>query len=487
MTDANFPEANIRIRKRAWAASVSWMWLATLVCVVLAISLAWHAYEPTGQTISIRFPEGHGLKPGDALEHRGIKVGTVDSVELDDGLEGILVDIVLEQSAEAVARKGSRFWIVRPQIGLTGISGLETAVGAKYVAVMPGEGTIVQTEFEGLANRPPESLGSRGLEVILRGDDRFGVHTGAPVTWRGVTVGQVLSSSLSPDAMHVDTRVRIGEGHRRLLTRDSKFWVTSGIRMDLDVTGFELSAESLATIAQGGIAFLTPESTSSQAELRPGDVFELHEESQDEWIESAAPMNLLELEPPPMSIVTASWTGSVFGISKNYTVHTSALTVAENRQYTVWMPTDIGTVPEGAKAGTFRLVQTVGDREIQLDADAANAAKNLLVGISLDASEFSEDQALAEDRIRTFTQPEDCFAVRRSWRKDAKDAIVVEMIGREQMRQDGAICRVGSSKLSRSVWHGAAVVASQDEKVIGMLLVMDEGPIIVPLFLPASD
>ena len=477
---ANFPDAAVRDRVRIHRYSISWMWLATLFCVLLAIGLVWHAWEPKGVEVSIRFPDGHGLKPGDALQHRGIQVGTVESVELDDGLDGIRVDILLERSAEGVARKGARFWIVRPQFDFTGVSGLETAVGAKYVAVIPGGGAILQTEFEGLASRPPESLGTRGLEVILRGDDRFGVHVGAPVTWRGVPVGQVLSSSLSPDAMHVDTRVRLAEAHRRLLTRESKFWVTSGIRMDLDVTGFELTADSLATIAQGGIAFTTPGAGGKSSEVRPGDVFVLHAEMEKEWLEAAVPMNVLELDPPPVAIATASWTGTIFGISRDYSVHASALAVVDGATLAVSLPQDIVTIPEDAKDGTFKLTVSIGGQEVDIPGGEPRP-DTFVTSIPLQQSEFSKSDLLPKDRIRKLDQPEDCFVVRKSWQKDDEDAIVIELIGREELRRDGSVFRVEHGKLSRSLWHGAAVVASHDEKVIGMLLVLDDGPIIASL------
>ena len=169
----------------------------------------------------IEFPQGHGLKPGDALRYRGIDIGYVSKVELSGSLSGVEVHIELDQAADSVARQGSRFWIVRPQIDLTGVSGLETAVGSKYVAVIPGDAAgPVERRFQGMANRPPDSLGDAGIEIVLRGDDRYGLGPGTPVTWRGVEVGQVIDSRLAPDALHVDTRIHIRQPHRRLLGRN---------------------------------------------------------------------------------------------------------------------------------------------------------------------------------------------------------------------------------------------------------------------------
>src|SRR5436309_3486260 len=73
------------------------------------------------------------------------------------------------KTARAVAVQESRFWIVRPQAALTGFSGLDTVVGAKYVAILPGGGAP-ERRFVGLEEPPvlelePPEPG--GLRIVL--------------------------------------------------------------------------------------------------------------------------------------------------------------------------------------------------------------------------------------------------------------------------------------------------------------------------------
>ena len=481
MTEGEFPVAEVAPAKRPWWTTLSRMWLITLTCLLIAIGLTWSAIRSPGTMIVIRFSEGHGLKPGDAVRHRGIDIGHVESVKLNPGAEGILVNAVLDLNASAIACDGSRFWIVRPQLDFTGISGLETAVGAKYIRVIPGNSGTKQSEFEGLSTRPADELGRSGIEIILRGDDRYGVNAGSPLTWRGVEVGQVLSSSLSPDAMHVDTRVRILDSHMRLLTRESKFWVTSGIRMDLNVTGFELSAESLSTIARGGIAFITPGPSSSGAPVHAGDVFTLHEKPDDSWIESATAVNLFHLEPPPMAIVAASWKEKFFGISKSRVTRASALTIATLGGVSVLLPADLAKPPADATEDSYRLAYLWETNEHPLDVSAMTSPIPEVAMVLLSGVQLTPSSLLSADRMRSPQGPEDCFVIRNSRRSGSDSAVVTESIGKHELSVDGAVWRSTSSKLSRDLWHGAAVVASQDEKVIGMLIVADDGPVVAPL------
>ncbi|MEM9304411.1 MAG: MlaD family protein, partial [Pseudomonadota bacterium] len=341
LSDEEIPLAERRLVRGRFVMS-SPMWLVTLACAVLALGLTWSAMDSPGVKVTIHFVEGHGLEPGDAVRYRGIDVGRVDDIALGVGLAGVVVEIDLDEDAEGLAREGSRFWIVRPEIDLTGVSGLDTAVGAKYVAVLPGSSEERQAEFEGLPAQPPDSLGASGVEIVLRGDDRFGLNPGSPVTWRGVEVGQVLSSSISADALHVDTRVRIRKPHDRLLSRESKFWTTSGVQLDVGVTGVELSADTLDEIARGGVAFITPGGApGADDEIRAGEVFTLHPRPRSAWIDDSEPMPLLRADPPSIVSVASRWQQKYFGLTRNRETVASGIPVRVDREVKVLLPADL--------------------------------------------------------------------------------------------------------------------------------------------------
>ena len=71
------------------------LWFLTLLCLLVAAGLLWWSMPPKGTTINIQFPQGHGLKTEDTVRYRGIEVGTVESVSLDDSLEGVDVELSL--------------------------------------------------------------------------------------------------------------------------------------------------------------------------------------------------------------------------------------------------------------------------------------------------------------------------------------------------------------------------------------------------------
>ena len=486
MTESEFPDAVVTPRKN-WATRLSKMWIVTLVCVLVTIGLTLHAMRAPGPEIVVRFPEGHGLKAGDVIRHRGIDIGRVKSVDLSPRLDGVEVHATLDATAADIACDGTRFWIVRPQLDLTGVRGLETAVGSKYIAVIQGDSATRRYQFDGLAAAPPDRSGGDGIELILRGDQRWGLNSGSPITWRGVEVGQVLSSGLSPNALNVDTRIHIMEPYRRLVRRNSKFWVTSGIQMGFDVGGFELTTDSLASLARGGASFMTPGTDpQNQGSVRPGDVFTLHREKDDKWLESATAIDLLDRTPPPVATVVSSWKQKKFGIKRSQEIHASALTVRSNGDVTIYLPADLLRVLAPSEA-EGELVYRWDSNDVVLDtSNWTDDSKTQVAQFDIPADPLNRAALIDAERMRFPTEPEDCFAIRRSWHSDQESALVMEMIGRDQLAIGDEAWRCTNERLSRDVWHGAAVIASGDEKVIGMIVVQDHLPVLIPLQPPQS-
>ena len=154
-------------------------------------------------TLQVEFRDVHGLKAGADVKYRGVRAGTVYSVELsEDGEKGIAL-VVLDEGVERFARVNSQFWIVVPRFGgiTAGATGLDTLVRDAYVAFMtpdpagpamaPG-GLIAGLESPGV-DQGEENLGPirhGDLEMILLTAENHGLRRHAskqlqPVGKRG--------------------------------------------------------------------------------------------------------------------------------------------------------------------------------------------------------------------------------------------------------------------------------------------------------------
>ncbi len=454
------------------------MWLVTAFCLLLAVGLAWNSVPNEGPKLSIRFPEGHGLKQGDAVRYRGIDVGTVTTVRLNQQLSGVIVDVTLIPGAEGLNRQGSRFWIVRPRLSLTEVSGLETAVGAKYISVSPGAPTdSLQNQFEGLPSAPADELRAGGLELVLQGDNLHGVGTGAPVRWRGMEVGQVLSAGLSPDARHVHISIRINGAYRRLVRSTSRFWVTSGFDVDVGLSGVKLTAESLSTIAMGGISFITPTADDATTEILSGHVFPLHDKLNDEWMSSADGALLMNFSMPQTVVVSGQRRQSFLGISRMKNFQQSGILISDGNAIqllTAQMPT---SESDADRLAEFQ-IRGVGAEPVPIKNAAMADCVTTTAGtirIPLTSGTVSGQTFSISPQLPAV--PEDVIIV-RSGSQDGRAVPVVQPIDKGVLSADDGIWTIVDSERDFTEWHGAPVVTAETGQIIGLLIVGTNGPII---------
>ena len=141
---------------------VTQLWWLTGFCLAMAVGLGSWAWFTRGIQIHLQFGNGHGLRAENRLMHRGIEVGVVESVQLDQVLEKVDVVVRLNRSAGALACEGSRFWIERPMASIQGVRSLETILSGRYIAVEPGSLTGPPSyRFQGLET-PPQPPVSQG-------------------------------------------------------------------------------------------------------------------------------------------------------------------------------------------------------------------------------------------------------------------------------------------------------------------------------------
>lgn len=267
------------------ATAPRWIWL---IPVLAAAASAWLIYEYLGQRgipIEITFAQGYGLKPGDMVKYRGIDVGVVDELVLSREPAHVTARVRLHPEARGLAREGSLFWIVRPEVGWTEAKGLETVIGAKHMIVLPGQGPP-RTRFEGREKNPAEAMDvPGGLTLVLDSPSAGGLRPGAYLAYRQVAVGEIIDVSLAEDRQGVEVRVAIPPAYRDLISQHSVFWKTSGARLQAGLfRGVRLELDSLHSLLIGGISMHPNPSGREGSPVVDGHRFPLRDEPEEDWL-----------------------------------------------------------------------------------------------------------------------------------------------------------------------------------------------------------
>ncbi|HEY6096647.1 MAG TPA: MlaD family protein, partial [Candidatus Deferrimicrobium sp.] len=194
---ANVPEAMHVPKKRSRLPVV---WIVPIVAALVAVGIVVQRYLNEGPTIRITFPSAEGIEAGKTfIKYKDIEIGKVTQVNLTDNYTKILIIAKIEKHAEGLLDSDARFWLVKPRISLSGVSGLGTLLSGNYIGFEPGNSKATRREFLALENPPPIARDRQGREFVLRADTLGSLGIGSPVYYRRLDVGDVISFDLAKD------------------------------------------------------------------------------------------------------------------------------------------------------------------------------------------------------------------------------------------------------------------------------------------------
>ncbi|PTS83814.1 MCE family protein [Pseudomonas sp. HMWF032] len=239
-----------------------------------------------GVALTIRVPRGDGLNPGTAIRYKGLDVGKVERIELTDDLQAVVLHARVTQATQQIARVGTQFWVVKPEVSLTRAANLETLVTGQYLEVQPSnQKGAVQLSFTAAEAPPKANAREQGLRLVLSAARRGSIKPGVVVSYREVPVGKVTDFELGPTSDRVLIHILIEPRYAPLVRTGSRFWNASGIGVDAGLfSGVKVRTESLEALLEGGIAFASPDNPQMGGPAQAGQTFALHDEVKEEWL-----------------------------------------------------------------------------------------------------------------------------------------------------------------------------------------------------------
>jgi paraquat-inducible protein B len=248
---APLPQAQLVERSR-----ISLVWLLPVLALVIGGWLAWKTLSERGPTIQIQFESAAGIEKGRTkVKLKDVVIGQVTDIRLSDDLQRVEVTAQLNEGTHDYLSENTRFWIARPLVTATGVSGLETLLSGPFVAIDPQPGRRTQREFVGLPKPPAITTADKGTQFGLRAPSLGSLSIGSPVYYRRIPVGRVVGYALADDSSGVDIDIFIETPHDRRVHEQTRFWNASGIDVRLGADGVQVDTDSLVAVMIGGVAF----------------------------------------------------------------------------------------------------------------------------------------------------------------------------------------------------------------------------------------
>lgn len=252
------PPAPRVARRRDWLPSL--VWFIPIIAALVGITLVVHILMQRGPEIELSFKTAEGLEAGKtAVKYKDVQIGMVESLRLSRDRSHVRVKVQLNKDASAFTAKDTRYWVVRPRLDTSGISGLGTLLSGAYIGVDAGSSEETSDEFVGLEAPPIVTRDASGRQFLLHAKDVGSLDVGSPVYFRRVKVGQIAAYELDADGKGVTLRVFVNAPYEKFVEANTRFWHASGMDMQVSASGLTLRTQSLATILLGGIAFGTPD------------------------------------------------------------------------------------------------------------------------------------------------------------------------------------------------------------------------------------
>jgi len=235
---------------------ISLVWILPVLAALIGLSMVVHAWLSAGPEITIDFQTAEGLEVEKTpVKYKDVTVGVVSAIALSYDGSHVTATVSLDKHAANLARADTRFWVVRPRIGLQGVSGIDTLLSGAYIGVDKGTSATPSRNFRGLEAPPTVVNGTPGKSFVLHADDLGSLDIGSPIYYRHIRVGRVASYRLDSDGHDVTLEIFIDAPYDHFVAAKTRFWHASGVDISLGADGLKLDTQSLTTVLAGGIAF----------------------------------------------------------------------------------------------------------------------------------------------------------------------------------------------------------------------------------------
>ncbi len=239
---------------------VSPVWILPIVAAVVCILLLYSSYKNAGVTVELFLKSATGITAGKTkVMLRGIPIGVVEKISPDLKQERVRATMRLDAQVEEMLVEDTVFWVVRPQLSASSITGLETIVSGSYVNVQPGLSTTKRYEFVAAEEQPPPPEDTPGLHLVLTAADLGSLQVGSGIYYKNIQIGKVEQIRLLKKENKVELKVLIDPVYASMVREGSRFYKASGVQIKGSLSSVSLKIASLAALLRGGIELFTPE------------------------------------------------------------------------------------------------------------------------------------------------------------------------------------------------------------------------------------
>ena len=259
--------------------SISPVWILPIVALMIGLGLIIKSYLSAGIMITLQVKSAEGIEVGKTkVLYKGITAGVVKNYEVSKDLQTVILHVEMDKNTKPFLNDMTRFWIVEPRVSLSGVSGLDTILSGRYIAVDASASDHSRRDFVALDVPPPPSDDTPGLHIKLRLNRLASIDRGTAIFYKQLPIGEVTNYTLEENDTEIHAWVLIQPKYAHLVRQNSLFYNISGLKVHAGLAGVKVETESLLSVLVGGIAMHTPVTQEPSLPAKHGAQYLLYDD-----------------------------------------------------------------------------------------------------------------------------------------------------------------------------------------------------------------
>jgi|GEM_PF-396602 len=266
-----------RVKESRGVQLLTTIWIVPFIAMIIALWLGYQYYIKIGSAIEITFKSNAGLVENQSpIKMRDVTVGIVKHISLSSDGEGVVIKARMNREVSEYLNNKAKFWIVHPDVGSHGISGLDTIVSGSYIELYGKKESETMHYYVGL-EKPHIDDEAKGTYYILSAPKSYNISEGSNIYYRMIKVGRVERVGISPDGSHVNFTIFIEAQYTKFVNYKSKFYTRSAFNLDFSRARLDVSIAPFSQLVHGGISIFTPNnSLDGNSSIKKGTIFPLY-------------------------------------------------------------------------------------------------------------------------------------------------------------------------------------------------------------------
>ena len=234
------------------------VWIIPILAFLTGAWLLFQHIRHTGPEITLLMKDAEGLEVNTtAIKVLNVTVGKVTSIKISPNEKGVKIKAQLTADVRNMMREDTRFWIVKPRIDQSGITGLNTLVSGSYIAFTPGHSKKSADSFVVDDLPPASAIGQSGIRLRLKGHSDKLLSPGSPLLYGDISAGQVEKAYFDPKSNSVHYQIYVNSPYDSLIGTKVKFWLQTGVQVTATGGGVHIDSAPIPALLSGAIVFKT--------------------------------------------------------------------------------------------------------------------------------------------------------------------------------------------------------------------------------------